>query len=398
MKRQRSKSPIRLTRDAEKLIALSTGLAASGSRAEDMHWESQILAVVGKLQHAANDAPLDAALDHTFQSNVAAYDVLAELAEAAAESVVVQRDGESWDTLLIAAPLVAWTKYTLPSGPLTPDAVAGIVPHLHGHVLAREARFRLVPYLYSIDQLPREFSAVRKFTERLGAAAVDGKETRFEFSSLPETAPMMADIRFLVGVVAARQGSPLFRWQELDEKATRTDCLERWIAQCRPNLAKLLPGCAFESLLPDAFFVSCREADRRVRPYSIRAGVAFLEHTLKTTASNLRAFIAGIGTERIDEYRIGFSLRGSDDLVHGVVWPLYGREDEDAGADAGITPIAEIESVLADCKVGEVVHHPGLFQPEFCEDCGAPLFADAATDMVHPELPEEADSSAARYH
>ena len=42
MKRQRSKSPLRLTRDAEKLISLSTGLAASGSRAEDRYWEAAI--------------------------------------------------------------------------------------------------------------------------------------------------------------------------------------------------------------------------------------------------------------------------------------------------------------------------------------------------------------------
>ena len=91
---------------------------------------------------------------------------------------------------------------------------------------------------------------------------------------------------------------------------TRTDCLERWIAQCRPNLARLLPGCAFESLLPDAYFTNCREADRRVRPYAIRAAVGFLENTLKTTAAELRAVVAGFGEERVDEYRVAFTRRG----------------------------------------------------------------------------------------
>jgi hypothetical protein len=40
----------------------------------------------------------------------------------------------------------------------------------------------------------------------------------------------------------------------------------------------------------------------------------------------------------------------------------------------------------------------GLFAPEFCEDCGAPLFADADSEMVHPELPEEAETAAVHYH
>ncbi|MBL8521670.1 MAG: DUF2863 family protein [Betaproteobacteria bacterium] len=394
MKRPRSKSPLRLTRDAEKLIALSTGIAASSSRSEDQFWEGEILALVRKLVGSGNDATLDAALEHLLQSNTNAYDALAEMTETGAESLQLERDGTLHEVLLLAIPLVAWTKYALPSGPITAGQVAAIVPHLHGHVLARAARFALSPFLYSIDQLPREFSAVHKLAEKLGNAAIDGQAPRFDFSRLPDTAPMLADVRFLIGAVAAPRGQPLFRWQELEEKTTRTECLERWVAQARPNLSKLLPGCAFESLIPDAFFVACRESDRRVRPYTVRAGVAFLEHTLKAPASNLRAFVAGVGVERIDEYRIGFSVRGDDEVVHGIVWPLFGREDDESDP----APLAEIEAVLAECKVGEVVKHPGLFQPEFCEDCGAPLFADADTDMVHPELPEEADSTAARYH
>ena len=47
MKHQRSKSPLRLTRDADKLIGLSTGLVASGSRAEDRYWEAGIAALAG---------------------------------------------------------------------------------------------------------------------------------------------------------------------------------------------------------------------------------------------------------------------------------------------------------------------------------------------------------------
>ena len=397
MKRQRSKSPLRLTRDAEKLITLSTGLVASGSRAEDRYWESAIMALSEKMMVGGHDAALESALDHTFQSNLAAHDVLIELIESGAECTSIEIDDHRWDALLLAIPLVAWSKYSVPSGPIARDGIDSIVPHLHGHVLASGAKLCMSPYLYSIDQMPRDFSSVHKLVVKLGEAAINGTTPKFDFSKMSETAPLLADARFLLAAVAVPEGSALFRWQEVETKAerqTRTECLEHWIAQCRPNLARLLPGCAFESLLPDAYFVNCRESDRRVRPYAIRAAVGYLENTLKTTAPQLRTIVAGFGEERVDEYRIAFTQRGNDDVVHGIVWPLFGREDDDAQP----TPWQEVEAVLQECKIGEVKKLNGLFAPEFCEDCGAPLFADADSEMVHPELPEEAETTVAHYH
>ena len=110
MKRTRSKSPHRLTRDAERLITLSTGLSVSGSRAEDRVWEAEISALVVKAVDSGNDPMLDAALDHTFKSNPIAHDVLAELIEAAAESTQLNADGTNWDVLLLALPMVAWSR------------------------------------------------------------------------------------------------------------------------------------------------------------------------------------------------------------------------------------------------------------------------------------------------
>jgi len=41
---------------------------------------------------------------------------------------------------------------------------------------------------------------------------------------------------------------------------------------------------------------------------------------------------------------------------------------------------------------------PGTFTPEYCEDCGAPLFANGEAEVVHAELPEAADTQAAHFH
>ena len=230
---------------------------------------------------------------------------------------------------------------------------------------------------------------------RLGEAAALKQATRAD-SKYPDTAPLLADTRFLLAGIAVPSGEALFRWQEHDEvRTTRSDCLERWIEQGRPHLATLLPGCSFECLLPDAYFVNCRESDRFVRPPTIRAAVAFLESVLKVNASQLRAVIAGVGVKRVDEYRVSFLKRGGhDDVIEGVVWPLFGHEEEDAEP----APLSEIQTVLKDCKLGEVTSLDGLFAPEFCEDCGAPLFADADGEMVHPELPEEVESTVSHYH
>ncbi len=398
MKRVRSKSPLRLTRDAERLITLSTGLAVSGSRAEDRVWEAEISTLVVKAIEGGNDQVLETALDHTFQSSPIAHDVLAELIEAAAESTRLTVDGANWDVLLLALPMVAWSRYAIPSGPVSLEINDAVVMHLQAHVLAHDARAAMSPYLYSIDQMPRDFSNVRKMTVKLGEAAIHNTRPRFDYSRAPETAPLPADSRFLLAAVAVPEGAPLFRWQEKTEKLTRTDCLERWVAQGRPNLARLLPGTAFECCLPDAYFHNCRESDRRVRPYSLRAAVGFLEDTLKTSAGHLRVVVAGVGDEMVDEYRIGFTRRGQDEILHGVVWPLFGREDDDQADLGKPTPREEMEAIFKECKVGEVLKLAGVFTPEFCEDCGAPLFVDADKEMVHAEMPEEADSPPEHYH
>jgi hypothetical protein len=395
MPRTRAKAPPRLTRDAERLIALANGLNASGSLTEDRFWESEMSALVAKLLENGNDAPIDGALDHLYQTSLGAYDTLIELVENESESVVAMQGDHAWQGLLIAAPIVVWSKYAIPSGTVDRESAEALRVQLQAHVLAEGARVTLVPYLYSIDQLPRHFSELRKLAARLADAAVSGEVPRLDLARLPETAHLLADTRFIVASAAAPRGKPLFRWQEnASGHAGRAGSLEEWIGQARPTFSKLLPGCVFECLLPDAYYVNCRESDRRVRPFGIRAAVAFLETALKAKAADLQAVVAGFGEERVDEYRVAFSIADESEVAHGVVWPLYGREDE--GARPG--PLDEVMAQLAEVGVTAVKKLPGTFTPEYCEDCGAPLFANNDGEIVHAELPEEADTQAAHFH
>jgi hypothetical protein len=395
MPRTRAKAPPRLTRDAERLIALANGLNASGSLTEDRFWESEMSALVAKLLENGNDAPIDGALDHLYQTNLGAYDTLIELVENESESVTVMKGDHAWQGLLIAAPIVAWSKYAIPSGAIDRAAAEALRVQLQAHVLSEEARVTLVPYLYSIDQLPRHFSELRKLAARLADAAISNEAPKLDLARLPETAHLLADTRFIVASAAAPRGKALFRWQEnASGHAGRAGSLEQWIGQARPTFSKLLPGCVFECLLPDAYYVNCRESDRRVRPFGIRAAVAFLENALKAKAADLQAVVAGFGEERVDEYRVAFSIADESEVAHGVVWPLYGREDETARPG----PLDEVLAQLAEVGVTEVKKLPGTFTPEYCEDCGAPLFANSDGEIVHAELPEEADVQAAHFH
>lgn len=396
MKRTRNKaSPPRLTREAEKLALLSVGLSASGSHLEDRFWQQRLSETVAHALDQGADVGLEGALDHLYAGHGEAYDALIDTAEAQAESAVLGND----DVLLIAAPILAWSKYSIYSGPLRSELIDALKAHLHGHVLAQDVRVAIAPYLYSIDQLPQRFSKTRELMRELGQRAQGSRERPLSKRSLPPTAPLLSDTRYVIAALAVPQGQPLFAWQEGASERQRNavdreTVLGRWREAVVPLLASVLTGCTTDVLVPDAYHSSCRESDRAVRAFGIRAGVAFLEGALTLEAAKLRAVVALFGDQRGEEYRIGLALQDGSEILHGVVWPLFGRE-EGPEPDG---PRDQIEALLKDCGVADCLFVDTLFPLEFCEDCGAPLFADPAGELVHPELPEDAEEPRAHFH
>jgi hypothetical protein len=394
MARPRNKHSSRLTRDAERLVALSLALNGSGSRVEDRFWERELEGVLGKQLRTAQDATIESALEVLFQSNPGGYEILVEHAETLSECTVLEKNGQLFDVLLVVAPVVAWTRYVIPSGPVRADLLDALRAQLHGHVLAANTRLALAPELYSVDQMPRSFSATQQWLNQMGAQALELPVTRAPKQEA-EVANLLADTRYLVGAVAVPHDEPIFRWQEAGlGRADRDACLKQWAAQATPLFADLLPGCGFECLLPDAYYVSNREADRRVRPLSLRAAVTWLEGALSIAPDQIRAVIGGCGEIEIEEYRVGFTARNSNDVVYGCVWPLFGREDDHPDAPAQ----EEIATLLRELGVTDIRRLPGLLPLEFCEDCGAPHFPNPVGEMVHAEPPEETPTASAHFH
>ena len=390
MKRPRFGSRDRLSRDAAELQRLATGLSDSGGKLEDSYWEAQLAETVDGLLKNGGEDDINTALDRLFEANPRAHDELADMVESRAETLRIDVQGQPFDILLFAAPVLAWSRFSIPAGSLPKSTLQTLGVHLGAHVFGADARLALADYLFSPDQLPRSFCDTWQLTRELGEAAFAGKPLNIDASSMAETNRFLSDVRYLIGAVALPAGSALFRWNEKD--GNKDAALKEWIKQGSPSLEPLLTGCAWQPLLPDAYHAACRNADRLSRPYSLKASVAFLQTTLSLMPADIRAVVGPCYDRRMEEYRIGLGPKGSEQVFHGLVWPLLGNEDEATDA------IAEIESTLREAGVQEVLFLDHHFPMEFCDDCGAPLFPNADAELVHAEMPEQPQTGSQVLH
>ncbi len=161
MRRNRFISRARHQADADTLAKLARRLSESGSRIEDRLWERRLVELVNdRLARGFGDA-IEAALDELATEHPRAYDDLADLAESCAESATVEVDGEPHDALLLAVPVLAWSRYRLPSTLLSATLVETLAVQVVGHLAPRGARCAMADYLFSIDQLPESLGEVR---------------------------------------------------------------------------------------------------------------------------------------------------------------------------------------------------------------------------------------------
>lgn len=415
MRRPNKDSSNKISADSSRMIALAQGLVQASSRLEERYWEQNLDIFLQKVLKANHQDHIDAALSHLFGNDLNAYDALMDTIEACSEScqLEVEENGVQvkYDALLVVAPILAWTRFAIGSGPIAADVCTTLSAHFNAHMLADGAKMALAPTLYSIDQMPHSHGEAYGLTLRLAQAALKGS-TLHPNKKAPETAPFLADTRYLLFAVVVPHGSPFFRWQLGNQlqnfSAARDAALAQWKTQATPNIERLLPGCGVELMLPEAYYVACREADKAIRPISIRAAVHFLTHALSTSADQLRAVVAGFGEElsegQVEEYRVGFTLRNSDEVLYGIVWPIYGL-DEDEAVSSGLLPgsakrvgLEEICALLQQSGVSIIKRHSERFPSEYCDDCGAPLFADPNGELVHPEMPEESSPGGSHLH
>lgn len=383
MRRNRYISRARHSADAETLAKLARRLSESGTRIEDRLWERRLVELINDRLVRGFDDAIEAALDELARSHAGAYDDLADLAESCAESATIDIDGKPHDALLIAVPVLAWSRYKVPATALPGPLADNIGVHLTAHLAARGTRVALADYLFSIDQLPESFGEVRDFADKLFAAAAHGTRMKIDPKSLREPVAMLADTRYLLAAIVAPQGAALFHWQETGvDPDAKLAAIAAFREQAGNVLQPLLTGCRYRMLAPNAFHAGLRQADRELREFSLEAAVSYLKLAYELAPSALQATIAPFEDKRVEEIRVGISPASDEDaVIEGVVWPLLGDEEDKAQED--------IEAALRALGVTRITTHAHRFPLEYCDDCGAPLFPNPAGHAVHAEPPEE---------
>jgi uncharacterized protein DUF2863 len=403
MKKSRTPRRTKSPRAVQELARFAAGLAASGSYKEDIFWEKQLGTKINAQLRMGNDQNLEEALELLYDTDPAGYGEFIYAIEAAIECSTLSHEGCTYDVLMFAAPVLTWSRFSIPSGPIPETILNDLRKQFQTHVLIETTQFSLADYLFSPDQLPRGYRLTYELAEKLCAAAAGGQDLHMNPRQFPETANFLSDTRYLLGAIAVQQGEPMFRWQETDitsqinngvagVKSSRQRILLNWKTECGKALRSLFQGCALDLLLPDGFFSAWRMADRLARPYSMHATVDFLQSTLNIPVSDLRAVIAPFHDQLLEEYRVSFTFMDSNEVLYGIVWALVGEEDENSDT------ISQIETTLQECGITSITPLDNRFPLEYCEECGAPLFPNSEGEIVHAEFPEEGDKIQVQLH
>jgi hypothetical protein len=388
MRRNRFISRARHQADADTLAKLARRLSESGTRIEDRLWERRLVELVNdRLSRGFGDA-IEAALDELGSEHPRAYDDLADLAESCAESTTVEIDGKPHDALLLAIPMLAWSRYRLPATTLSPAMVEAVAVQLAAHLAPRGARCAIADFLFSIDQLPESLGEVRDMAEQLFSAAAQDGRLRIDAKGLREPIAMLADARYLLAAIVVPQGSPLFHWQQTGvDPDSKLSAIQSFRDQLDNVLSPIMTGCKFRVLAPNALHAALRHGDRELREFSLEAAVSYLKLSFDLAPAALQATLAPYEEKRersSPEIRIGISRTAEDDVViEGVVWPLLGDDEERS--------LEEIEAALRRLGVARLVTHSHRFPMEFCDDCGAPMFPNVAGHSVHTEAPDDGE-------
>lgn len=395
-------SPQSLNRDAQRILSLTDALMHSGSHLEDTYWDDRLTRQLEKIVSGRKNKTTESALEFLSQSNPEGYEILFEKAESITESIRITRDGQTYDALLFSAPIVAWTRYKLPDGQLNPAQHDTLTQALKDTVIAKDARITLIPNLLNFDVMPQSFHETRAWTQQLAQAALDGTNASVGTNILPESDGILADTRFLIGVIVVPQGQALFQWQlnDADAHLKRRQCQQAWSSACANILGTLFTGCHTQYLGADAYYSNNREADHKIRPFVVRAAVTWLHTAANISNDELRAVIVGCGEPALQEYRVGFSTQGSKAVIYGCLWPVLSKEEAFAELiDANhLSAVEEITAILKEEGVTEVRRLPGTHQCEYCEDCGAPYFPDILGELQHPELPDDTSLEPVQFH
>ncbi len=384
------------------LLDLCLALKQSGCIVEDRYWENLIQTALLEIFRQNRKKTVERLLDHLSDEDSETHDILLEHAETLSESCEWISHDVSYDCVFVAVPVIAWTRFEIPLPVLDAATQESISIALKEHVAASEVRMAIHPQLLSVDQMPRSFTGVFQWMRAI-TSKVFGSPVRsgVPVDEQPEGLQLMSDSRFVLAAFCAPKGQPVFRWQEGDGPYSeqRNTCLENWRTTAAPMFQKLLPACGLELMLPDAFYIANRQADKRIRFAAITAATQWLQTVFDSPPDAFRATVALYQDSNLREIRVGFTLLQSHEVVYGCLWPVFPDEVEDQQLET-INDFAQLDTLFDHLQLNGIRHITCL--KEVLDGSGdvsdEPLFPNPAGELMPVMVPDTPEDPIGRFH
>ena len=382
MRRMNRGSP-RSNRGIEELVQLALGLGRAGCQQEDLFYQNRLRPLIQRLLIDRREETLGEALDRVYGQHPRSFESLSDLIEAQAMG------GESG--LLIALPVMAWSRYDIPVTSLSAAQCQQFHDLLTTHVLAPGVTIAVADFLFGPDQLPAGFCGAFELASRLQQRLAHGQSVlAVDPLGLPATTRFLADPRYLLSLIRAQPGEALFRWHQ--PSVTREDAARSWQEAAHSALTALLPSCAVEPLLPDAYFPALRRTDEQGRAFTLRACVEQLRSQHGLASTQIQAVIAPCYDGNLVEYRIGLLRQGHPEVLQGAVWGLLDGEEETTDV------LGQIQDELQRAGVTAIEIITERRPLSYCDDCGAPLFPALDGELTHTVMPDDLQPASTRLH
>ncbi len=370
---------------SDDLVQLALESAESSSHFEDEMCDAALKQACNSIFSTGEDSEIETAL-HSLKADedTTAYDALLAAAEDCAQGYSDERGCHQ----LVLIPILAWSRYQIPSGKLDRECLKFIADRLRDRFASPQATVTMGDTLISADNLPEQLVDVRALVCSLtGGRLQHGKIVSIAKLQKNSAPADFSDSRYIVAAISAPKPQDLFVPQQTPY-IERMRAIMEFSMEVHDCLWPTLMGCVFQVQAPAGFYAAWRQTETAMRVFCLKALVSFVccmnyvpQNLLVTTALFVNPNESAEG-EAASEIRIGVSTKDRPNaVIAGVVWSMV-NEDPDA-LQQFAADILRIE------KVDRIVALDQTFPMEWCEDCGAPLYATSTGEVAHIEMPEE---------
>ena len=370
---------------SDDLVQLALQAADSSSNYEDILCDAALRKACDGIFETGEDADIETAL-HSLKADddTSAYDALLAMAEDCAQSYTDERGCHQ----LVLIPILAWSRYQIPCCRLDKNCLKSLADLLRSCFSSPQASVTMGDTLISADNLPEQLIDVRGLLRTLTAGRVQHGAVVSIAKLLRNEPPAdFSDSRYIVAAISAPTPGELFVPQDKPYIERMRSIMDFSLAAHDVLWASLI-GSVFEVQAPSGFYSAWRQTETAMRVFCLKSLVSFVccmnfvpQNLLVTTALFTRPGESAEG-EGNSEIRIGVSTKDKpNSVIAGVVWSMV-NEDPDA-----LQQFAA--DILRTEGVDRIVALDQVFPMEWCEDCGAPLYATSTGQVAHIEMPEE---------